>query len=305
MPTDCLFAKGQTTPNDAALRDTALAHAEPAHAAPTHAAPDKPAPNYPVNLVLTNRPCLVVGGGNVAIRKIEGLINSGAFVTVVAPEIRPEIAAMANVTTIERTYETGDLSGFFLAITCTDDPAVNHQVFIDGEATGAWVNSADDPINCAFTLPAVARQGDLSLAISTAGRSPALAMWLRRRFETEFDERYARLLDVLSTVRAEARAELGTSEVNGWIEALDSGVFDHIVNQDDEAAANLLRQYLGLQPHVPKRHNPQQSHDPRQHDPRQHDLHPFGEPRPHDRQPHDVQELGSTSTPNNTQESLV
>lgn len=136
--------------------------------------------------------------------------------------------------------------GFFLAITCTDDPAVNAQVHADGEAAGIWVNSADDPVHCAFTLPSVTRQGDLTVSVSTAGRSPALAMWLRQRFETEFDERYSRLLDLLAEVRAEARATFGTSEIRGWIEALDDGVFDLVAMGDDDGARDRLRSHLGL-----------------------------------------------------------
>ncbi len=203
-------------------------------------------PNYPVNLVLDERPCLVVGGGNVAIRKIQGLLRAGAHLVVIAPTIRREILELPDVTPLERPYRTGDLTGFFLAITCTDDPAVNAQVYADGEASGVWVNSADDPINCAFTLPSVTRQGDLTVSVSTAGRSPALAMWLRQRFESEFDERYTRLLDLLADVRAEARATFGTSEVRGWIEALDDGVFDLVAMGDDAGARARLRDHLGL-----------------------------------------------------------
>ncbi len=203
-------------------------------------------PNYPVNLVLTDRPCLVVGGGSVAVRKIEGLLASGAVVTVVAPEIRSEIDLLGPVNAVRREYRTGDLDGFVIAITCTDDADVNARVYVDGLASGTLVNSADDPTNCAFTLPSVARQGDLSIAISTAGRSPALAMWLRRRFEVEFDERYGRLLDVLAEVRTEIRAKRGTSEVSGWIEGLDDGVLELITSGDDDGAADRLRAHLGL-----------------------------------------------------------
>ncbi|NNE74878.1 MAG: bifunctional precorrin-2 dehydrogenase/sirohydrochlorin ferrochelatase [Acidimicrobiales bacterium] len=203
-------------------------------------------PTYPVHLVLDGKPVLVVGGGNVALRKVAGLLVSGAAVTVVAPRIRPELIDNPGLTTIERPYQRGEVASYRLAITCTDDAAVNEQVFRDGETAGVWVNSADDPVNCGFTLPAVARQGDLAISISTTGRSPALAMWLRRRFEREFDHNYAELLGVLADVRAEARAELGTSEVSGWIEALDAGLLDLVVRGDHEMARNLIRNRLGL-----------------------------------------------------------
>lgn len=201
---------------------------------------------YPVHLRLENQRVLVVGGGNVAINKIAGLRRAGAAITVIAPSIRPEIRDLPDIQTITRPYERGEVASYRLAITCTDDPETNRQVFTDGEAAGVWVNSADDPEHCRFILPAVARQGDLSLTISTAGRSPALATWLRRRFEHEFDDSYQQLLDVLTEVRAEAKTHLGTSEVRGWTEALDDGVLDLVVAGMREDAKDKLREHLGL-----------------------------------------------------------
>lgn len=203
-------------------------------------------PSYPVNLVVRDKPCLVVGGGNVAIRKVGGLVRSGAAVTVVAPEVRPEIHDMHTVRVFERPYQRGEVASYRLAITCTDSAEVNAQVFRDAEAAGIWSNSADDPVNCAFTLPAVAWRGDLSVAISTAGKSPALASWLRRRFESEFDDRYAQLLDLLVDVRAEARSHFGTSEITGWNAGMDSGLLELIEKGDHDTARAQLREHLGL-----------------------------------------------------------
>lgn len=202
--------------------------------------------SYPVNLVLSGRPCLVVGGGNVAVRKVGGLLAAGAVVTVVAPLISAELRAIPNIRIAQKRYEQGDLRGHRLVISCTDDPAVNAEVYADAEAAGVWSNSADDPANCAFTLPAVARQGDLSIAVSTDGRSPALASWLRKRFEAELDDTYAELLDVLADVRAEARSVLGTSEIAGWAEALDAGLYDHVASGCADQARDQLRRSLGL-----------------------------------------------------------
>jgi precorrin-2 dehydrogenase/sirohydrochlorin ferrochelatase len=204
-------------------------------------------PNYPVNLVLAGRPVLVVGGGNVAERKVAGLVRAGANVTVVAPQVLDSVRSQDRVRVFERRYERGEVASYRLAVTCTDDPDVNAQVFRDAEAAGVWANSADDPANCAFTLPSVTRQGDLSIAVSTAGRSPALATWLRRRFSAEFDERYLDLLDVLSEVRAEAREQRGTSEIDGWNDALDGGVFDLVAQGQLDDARSALRSHLGLQ----------------------------------------------------------
>lgn len=201
--------------------------------------------SYPIQLLIKGRRVLVVGAGFVAHRKINGLLAAGAEVTVIAPFVRPEVAALP-VELIERPYASGDVDGFQLVITCTDDKLVNRQVFRDAEAKGIWANSADDPINCSFILPSVARQGDLTITTSTNGRSPALAMWLRRRFEAEFDRSYDQLLDLLAEVRAEARYVLGTSEVSGWIEALDAGVYDLVAAGSIDAARSVLRSHLGL-----------------------------------------------------------
>jgi len=211
---------------------------------------------YPVNLELAGKRCLVVGAGNVAIRKVRGLVAAGALVSVVAPEVHTSIRALsaelrdgayrASITVIERCYWKHDLDGTRLVITCTDDPAVNHQVFVDAEAANVWSNSADDPVNCAFTLPSVVRQGDLQVTASTRGRSPALSMWLRHRFEADFDARWSDLLDLLADVRSELQSVRGTSEVSGWLEALDEGVATLVLDGDVVAARQLLRRHLGL-----------------------------------------------------------
>lgn len=201
--------------------------------------------SYPVHLRLAGRPVLVVGGGHVARRKIAGLLAAEAHVTVVAPWIHPEVEAMP-VTILQRPYRGSDLAGFWLAITCTDDPAVNRRVFLDGQEQRVWINSADDPDNCAWTLPSVARQGDITITAATNGRSPALSMWLRRRFEAEFDHRYLELLELLAETRSEAKSYHGTSEISGWNEALDSGLFDLIAEGRLDEARGALRASLNL-----------------------------------------------------------
>lgn len=200
---------------------------------------------YPIQLLIQGRRALVVGAGNVAIRKIQGLVNAAAKVTVIAPDIHPTIAAMP-VEVITRPYRSGEAADYQLVMTCTDDRLVNRLVFHDAEAAGVWVNSADDPVNCTFILPAVARSGDLTLTVSTNGQSPAMASWLRRKFEAEFDERYQQLLELLAEVRAEARYVLGTSEVRGWNEALDDGLFELVAAGDADGARDKLRTALGL-----------------------------------------------------------
>jgi precorrin-2 dehydrogenase/sirohydrochlorin ferrochelatase len=176
---------------------------------------------YPVGLSLGGRRVLVVGGGHVAARKVAGLLRAGAVVTVVAPEAVSEIAEDPDVRWHQRPYRRGEVASYRLAITATDDPAVNRQVARDGEAANVFVNSADDPANCSFILPAVVTRGDLQLTASTGGRSPAFARWARQRLEQLFTEAHARTLDLVSEVRTEVRAVHGTSELAGWDAAID------------------------------------------------------------------------------------
>lgn len=206
-------------------------------------------PTYPVNLRLSGRRCLVVGGGAVALAKVTGLLGAGAVVDVVAPRIiddlaalaaRPDVAVAAEV----RPYRPGELVGYRLVITATDDPAVNRAVFDEGEAAGIWVNSADDPANCSFTLPARVRRGDLMVTISTSGRSPALAAWLRRRLGDELGPEYEELLDLLGAEREALRARGVATEGLDWQRALDSGMLDLIREGRREAARERLRACL-------------------------------------------------------------
>lgn len=188
--------------------------------------------HYPVNLVVDGRACLVVGGGAVAARKVAGLQACGASVHVVAPEVGEEIRSLPGVTWEERPYRASDLGGRRLVISATDDPTVNRAVYLDAEAAGVWVNGADDPEHCSFTLPAVLRRGSLLVTVSTGGRSPALASWLRTRLEAEIGREYEVLLDLLSAEREALQAEGRSTEGLDWQKALDSDMLGLIRNGD-------------------------------------------------------------------------
>lgn len=196
-------------------------------------------PLYPVNLRVAGRRCLVVGGGRVAADKVAGLLECDALVHVVAPELGELLAEMVaaevaapeggdRLTWDQRPYRTDDLDGRMLVITATDAPETNHQVFLDAQRAGVLVNSADDPANCTFTLPSRVRRGRLLVTFSTGGHSPALATWLRRRFEAEFGPEYDTLIDVLADARQSIRAEGRSTEGLDWQEALDSGMLELI-----------------------------------------------------------------------------
>lgn len=193
-------------------------------------------PLYPVNLIVRGRRCLVVGGGRVALGKVRGLLDAGALVTVVAPEVIDEIAELEGVSVERRPYRRGEVAGYRLALTATGAPDVDAQVFEDGEVAGVWVNAADDPAHCSFTLPARARRGPLLVTVSTGGHSPALASWLRERFERELGPEYDTLVQLLAEARAELAARGQPTENPGWKLALDSGMLE-LIREGDLAEA--------------------------------------------------------------------
>jgi precorrin-2 dehydrogenase/sirohydrochlorin ferrochelatase len=138
---------------------------------------------FPIFLKLTGRPCTVIGAGHLAESKIESLLAANARVTVIAPHATDRIAALADsgeITWHNRSYTSGDLANQFLVVAATSVPAVNRAVFAEAESSGILINAVDDPPFCDFYFPSVVRRGDLQIAISTAGHSPALAQRLRK-----------------------------------------------------------------------------------------------------------------------------
>ena len=197
-------------------------------------------PGYPVTLRLDGRRCLVVGGGSVALGKVQGLAAAGANVTVVAPDVLPEVAALAAVVE-RRPYRSDDLAGCWLVVSATGDVGVNARVHADAEAAGVWVNAADDPAHCSFTLPAVARRGPITVAVATDGTSPALASWLRRRIEAELGPEHEVLAQLLADERQALRSAAVPTEGRPWRAALDAGLLDLIREGRVEDARALLR----------------------------------------------------------------
>jgi siroheme synthase-like protein len=186
---------------------------------------------YPVNLIVDGQRCLVVGGGQVAARKTAGLLACGARVTVVAPDVDEEIAAWEaddQVTVERRPYRPGEAAGYRLAIAATGDADVSRAVHDDGEQSGVWVNAADDPASCTFTLPSVVRRGPLVVAISTGGHSPALAAWLRKHVESEMGDEYRILVELLSAEREAIKASGRSTEGLDWQRALESNMLELI-----------------------------------------------------------------------------
>ncbi len=170
---------------------------------------------FPVNLNLHGRPVLVVGGGRIALRKVEQLLMADAEVTVLSPIFVEEFTSLP-VTLVERVYESGDVDAFRLVITATGNTPVDQQIFDECEAKGIWINSADDPDRCAFTLPAALRRGDLMVTVSTGGASPALASWLRSHLELSIVPEFEEVVSRLAIERARIHAEGESTENVQW-----------------------------------------------------------------------------------------
>jgi siroheme synthase-like protein len=170
-------------------------------------------PLYVACLRLEGRRCLVVGGGEIGLEKVEGLLSCGARVSLVAPSAVAELEQYADEGSIaweRREYRPADLDGAFLAIAATDDTEVNIAVYEEAERRAMLVNVVDVPPLCNFILPAIVRTGSLAIAISTAGASPALAKRLKREIADQFGEPYARLAVILNDSRGWAKATLPT-----------------------------------------------------------------------------------------------
>ncbi len=198
---------------------------------------------YPIVLELAGRPCLVIGGGAVAERKVEGLLAAGATVTVVSPELAPGLAALVaagRLRHVARAYRAGDLASAQLAFVATDDGVVNEAVAREGRERGVWVNAADDPAHCDFLLPSVLRRGDLVVAVATGGASPALSRAIREELEGYFTEDYAALAEVVAEVRQEMKARGRLPDAEAWRRALDGDLRRLVAEgRRDEAKARL------------------------------------------------------------------
>lgn len=159
---------------------------------------------YPIFLRVARRLCLVIGGGTVAEHKIQALLKSGAQVTVISPTLTPTLAALASAGQIThhcRAYADGDLRGFVLAVAATDDHALHTQIVRDARASGVLLNVVDRPELCDFIVPSIVERGDLVIATSTSGTSPALAKRIRHDLEQTFGPEYDLALQLLGRLR--------------------------------------------------------------------------------------------------------
>ena len=203
---------------------------------------------YPIGLELTGRPCLVIGGGAVPQRKVEGLVAAGARVTVVSPSLGPGLLRLATEARLRwqpREYAAGDAAGFVLVMVATSDDDVNAAAAAECREQGIWINCADDPARCDFILPAVLRRGPVTVAISTGGASPTMARLLREELEALLPEDVGAFTEIVAQIRREFREGGISLDAGRWRQALD-GELRSLVAAGRRAEAQVkLRKRLG------------------------------------------------------------
>ncbi|MDX9745141.1 MAG: bifunctional precorrin-2 dehydrogenase/sirohydrochlorin ferrochelatase [Syntrophales bacterium] len=204
---------------------------------------------YPVFLDISDRQCAVVGGGEVAFRKVRRLLQCGARVKVISAKLSPEMEALKNrneIVHINGRYKADHIADAFIVIGATNSRTVNNRIFRDARAGKVLVNIVDEPERCDFILPSVVERGDLAMAISTGGKSPALARHLRQELEEVYGEEYEIYLDILGQTRAIVLARRQPSDENRKIfEALiHSDLLKRIRKRDWDAVKELVREII-------------------------------------------------------------
>ncbi|MEA3437510.1 MAG: bifunctional precorrin-2 dehydrogenase/sirohydrochlorin ferrochelatase [Thermodesulfobacteriota bacterium] len=205
---------------------------------------------YPVSLDIKNRNCLVVGGGGVGTRKVMTLLDCGAKVTVVSPDVRENLLELSDSGLIvleKKPYRETDLAGMFLVIGTTDDEELNRQISIDAEKLNVLCNIADRPKVCNFILPSIVNRGDLTISISTSGKSPALAKRLRIELEEQFGNEYAELLRLMGAIRKKILSQKHEPEAHKYLfeQLISRSLLDMIRGNRKDEIDSLLFEVLG------------------------------------------------------------
>lgn len=205
---------------------------------------------YPINLDVTNRECLVVGAGSVGTRKVKTLTGCGATVTVVSPFVSEDVLSLEKEKLViikKREYEENDLHGMFLVVGATGDESVNRTISMDAHRLNMLCNIADLPEACNFILPAIVERGDLLLAISTSGKSPAFAKKLRKDLEKKFGEEYALFLTLMGNIRSKLLSEKHEPEAHKHLfeKVIENGLLDLIEKKQIDEINALLFEILG------------------------------------------------------------
>ena len=209
------------------------------------------APYYPVYLDVKDRLCVIIGGGPIGEGKIASLLECGADIRMICPDVTEDVQDMADTGVIhleKRVYEEGDLEGAFVVIAATNDNTVNRRIADEAERLGVLLNVADVTHLCNFIAPAVVRKGEVTVAISTAGLSPALARKLRETLEVSHDLDYADMASTLAEVRMELRREGVAVHPDHWQTCLSQDLLQ-LYKKDKDAARATLKESLLKDPH--------------------------------------------------------
>ncbi len=198
---------------------------------------------YPIFFNISGKKCVVVGGGQVALRKVTTLLEHGASVEVISPDLCSELSQLAEsgeIRVLQRSYRAGDLQDAVIAIAATNDSNTNLEVVKEARRKAVLVNVVDDAESSDFIVPSYMRRGDVTIAISTGGRSPALARKIRNRLGKDFGDEYASLALLIDEVRAEVKRQ--GIKVNGdaWQEALDLDLLGDLLRRGDNEKAKAI-----------------------------------------------------------------
>ncbi len=200
---------------------------------------------FPINLDIAGRKCTVVGGGKVAARKVENLLECGGKVQVISPELTTglqELQQAKRIGWLQRQYRQGDLHGSFLVIAATDDELVQAEVFSEAEKNGLLINVADVPERCNFILPATVKRADLTISISTAGKSPALARQLRHKLEGMVGPEYGTLAEIMGLLRPDVLKQGRPHEENKIIFA--TLLHEHFIEWIRQGNWEMIREHV-------------------------------------------------------------
>ena len=207
---------------------------------------------YPVYIELREQPCVVIGGGKIAEGKVEGLLAARANVIVISPDITAHLRDLAEkkkIAYLERAYQPGDLTGAFLIICATDRAEITHQVWQEASANHQLVNVVDDTPRCNFIAPSILRKGDLTIAISTSGKAPALAVRLKERLQHELGPEYERFLELAGELREPLTRQVPDFETRKalWYKIVDSEILDVLARGDESAAREIISRVVGFE----------------------------------------------------------
>lgn len=205
---------------------------------------------YPVFLDVRGKRCVVVGGGEVAQRKVEVLLKAGAYVEVISPDITEKLARWkeeGRIKYIKKSYAPGDLKGAFLVIASTDSNETNRKVASECQSSNIPVNVVDDPEKCTFILPSIVERGDLLIAISTSGSSPALSKRIRQELEGIYGDEYAQFLDIMRKIRLSIlkNPERSISMEDILNRLMESRIIELLKKGDRERTREIMKDIVG------------------------------------------------------------